>query len=99
MVLRSRRRRFHGEQPHALAIEQHLQLVRLAQTFDVFVAVPRQPNLDLVFAVLREGVADHGAAARAERQPVDVLLLREVRRKAERVAAGRTAGTSRPPAG
>ena len=64
---------------HALAVEQHLQLVRLAQALDVLVAVARQADLDLVLAVLREGVADQRAAARAERQPLDVLLLRDVR--------------------
>ena len=84
---------------HALAVEQHLQLVRLAQALDVLVAVARQPDLDVVLAVLRERVADQRAAARAERQPVDVLLLREVRPDAERVAAGRPARAARPPAG
>ena len=76
---------------HPLAVEQHLQLVRLAQALDVLVAVARQPDLDLVLAVLREGVRDERAAARAERQPLDVLLLREVRPDADRVAAGRPA--------
>ena len=68
-----------GERLHPLAVQQQFQLVRLAQAFDVLVAVARQPDLDLVLAVLREGVADQRAAARAERQPFDVLLLREVR--------------------
>ncbi len=72
-------RRLHREQLHPLAIEQQLELVRLAQAFDVLVAVARQANLDLVLAVQREGVVDQRAAARAERQAVEVLLLREVR--------------------
>ena len=50
--------RLHGERRHALAVEQHLQLVRLAEALDVLVAVPRQPDLDVVLAVLREGVRD-----------------------------------------
>ena len=83
--------RRHGERRHPLAVEQHLQLVRLAQALDVLVAVPRQAELDLVLAVLRERVRDQGPAARADRQPLDVLLLGEVRPDADRVAAGRPA--------
>ena len=65
--------------------------MRLAQALDVLVAVPRQAKLDLVLAVLREGVRDQRPAARADRQPLDVLLLGEVRPDADRVAAGRSA--------
>ncbi len=65
--------------------------MRLAQALDVLVAVPRQAELDLVFAVLREGVRDQRPAARAERQALDVFFLGEVRPDADRVAAGRPA--------
>ena len=73
--------------------------MRLAQAFDVLVAIARQPNLDLVLAVQREGVVDDGAAARADRQALDVLFLRQVRRNPDRVAARRAARTRRPRAG
>ena len=82
-----------------LAVQQHLQLMRLAQALDVLVAVARQPDLDLVLAVLREGVRNQRPAARAERQPLDVLFLGEVRPDADRVAAGRPARAARRPAG
>ena len=62
--------------------------MRLAQALDVFVAIARQASLNLIFAVFREGVGDQGPAARAERQPFDVLFLGEVRADADRVAAG-----------
>ena len=80
------------ERRHSLAIQQHLQLMRLAQALDVLVAVPRQADLDLVLAVLREGVRDQGPAARADRQPFDVLLLGEVRPDAARSSLADVAG-------
>ncbi|MEX2015059.1 MAG: dNTP triphosphohydrolase, partial [Candidatus Hydrogenedentales bacterium] len=49
-------RRSHGKQLHAPPVQQQLQLMRLPQAFDVFIAVSRQPNRELVFAVEREGV-------------------------------------------
>ena len=61
-------RRLHREHLHALPIQQQLEIVRLAQALDVLVAVARQPNLDLVLAVQRKRVGDHGAAARADRK-------------------------------
>ena len=70
--------RRHREHLEPLAVEGDFDLVRLAQPFDVLVAVPHQADLDFVLAVARKGVADDGAAARAERQAVDVLFLREV---------------------
>ena len=70
--------------------------MRLAQALDVLVAVPRQSDLDLVLAVLRERVGDQGPAARADRQALDVLLLGDVRPDADRVAAG---GPARAPDG
>ena len=80
------------------AVERQLDLLRLGQPFDVLVAVARQPDLDLVGAVEREGVADHRAAARAERQPVEVILLRQVRRAGRRRGSPATAAGRRPPA-
>ena len=70
--------------------------MRLAKALDVLVAVPRQPELDLELAVLREGVRDQRPAAGADREPLDVLLLGEVGPDAERVAAG---GSARAPHG
>ena len=59
----------------------------------MLVAVARQPELDLVLGVEREGVGNHGSAARAERELLEVLLLGEVGRKGDGVAARRPAGT------
>src|SRR5262249_14376681 len=68
-------------------------IVRLAQALDVFVAVAREANLDLIFAVPRERVRDPCPAARPDRQPVYAILLGEVRAYTDRVAAR---GTGRP---
>ncbi len=38
----------------ALAVEQNLKLMRFAQALDMLVAVARQADLDLIFAVLQE---------------------------------------------
>ena len=94
----SPRRRRDGERLHPLAVEQHLQLVRFVQPFDLLVAIARQADLDLVLAILREGVGNQRTAARAQRQPFDVLLLRQVRAQTKRVAAG-AARRTRPRAG
>ena len=67
------------EQPQALAVEQHLDHVGVAQALDVLVPVAGQPHLDLVLAVEGEVVVDDHAAAGAERQPVEVPLLGQVR--------------------
>ena len=92
LMVRLRSGRRHRERRLSLAIQQHLQLMRLAQALDVLVAVARQAELDLVFAVLGERIRDHRPAARPDRQPVDVFLLGEVRPDADRFAAGRSAG-------
>ena len=91
LMVRLRLGGLHGERRLPLAIQQHLQLVRLAQALDMLVAIARQPDLDVVLAVLRERVGNQRPAARPERQPVDVILLREIRPDADRVAAGRSA--------
>ena len=87
-------RRFHREQLHALPVQQQLEIVGFAQALDELVAVSRQSNLDLVLAVQRKRIADHRAAACADRKAVEVLLLGEVRVNPDGVAAWRTAGTS-----
>ena len=66
------RRRLNREQLDALPVQQHFQFVRLRQALDVFVAVAGQADLDLVLAVLREGVTNERAAAGADGQPVGV---------------------------
>src|SRR5206468_10731492 len=48
---------------------------------------------DLMLGVEREVIAPHRSAARADRKPVDVLLLCEVRRNPDCIAARRTAWT------
>ena len=88
------RRPLHREQLHALAVEQQLHLMRIAQPFDVLVAVARQAHRHFVVAVDGERVLDEDAAARADRQTGDVLLLRQVRTKADRGPARRPAGAA-----
>jgi hypothetical protein len=68
--------------------------VGLVQAFDVLVAIPCQPDGDVVLAIERKGVVDDCASASADRKAVDVLLLRHVRGNPDRVASGRTARTS-----
>ena len=87
-------RRFHREQLDALLVQQQLEIVSFAEALDELVAVPRQSNLDLILSVQRKRVTDHGAAARADRKAVEVLLLGEVRLGPDGFAARRTAGTS-----
>ena len=80
-------RRFHGEQLHAVPIEQQLEIVRLAQPFDELVTIARQADLDLVLAILWKGVRHDRAAARADRKTRQVSFLSEVRRSPDGVAA------------
>ena len=81
-------RRCHSEGLHLPAIHENHDLVRLAQALDLFVAVARQANLNLILAITRESVVDERTAARAGRQTFNLLFLREVRAKAKRIAAG-----------
>ena len=89
-------RRRDGERLDPFTIHQHLDLVRLAQALDLLVAVTGQANLNLILAVARERVGEQHAATRAGRQPLDVILLREIRREpigvAARLAIRRTDG-------
>ncbi len=90
-VLRLALRRLHGEHLHLRLVEQQLEVVRFGQALDVLVTVSHEPNLDLVLAVHREGVVEHGSAPRPDRQPRQVVFLREVRGKPDGVPAGRKA--------
>ncbi len=83
------RGRFDGERCQAFAVQQQLDLVRLAQPLDLLVAVARQPGLDVVLAVLPERVRYPHAAARAKRQSLDVAFLSPIGPGAKRVAARR----------
>ena len=69
------------------AVEQDLHLVRppVAEAADVAGAIPRQPHLDVVVAVLGERVGNDDAAAGAQGQPRHVLLLSGVRGHADHV--------------
>ena len=53
----------------------------LVQPLDMLVAIPRQTNLYVVLAVLRERVVNQRAAASADGQALEVFLLREVGRE------------------
>ena len=72
----------------ALAVDQHLDLVRFLEALDLLVTVAREPHLDFVVPILRENVGKRRAATRADRQALDVLLLRDIGRNAKRVATG-----------
>ena len=77
-------------------IEQHSIWCALVEPFDVLVAIARQTDLDFVFAVRGKRVRIERAAPGADRQPVDVVFLRDVRPDAHCVAAGD--GSVRPTA-
>ena len=72
-----------------LAVEQDLQLVRLVVARNVVRDVEGQLGPNDVLAVLREVVPDQRAAARAQRQPLEVPLLRKVRRQVIDLDGGR----------
>ena len=69
----------HGERLSDASVDTELDLLRLGESFDVLVAIASQTYLKLVDRVLRERVSEDRAAASAERQPLEVILLREVR--------------------
>ena len=66
-VILSRRRGLHSEDADANAVEAEFDVVGPGEAFDMLVAVARQPQLNLILGVLREGVVDGSAAAGAER--------------------------------
>ena len=86
--------RLDGEQASALAIQHQFDFVAFRQAFDMLVAVAREAHLNFVLGVEREGVANGESAARAERELVEMLLLREVGRKGDGVAARGTCGAA-----
>ena len=86
--------RLDREHLHARPVQQQLDIVRIGQPLDVLIAIPGQANLDLVLAVEREGVGKHGAAAGANRKPLEMTLLREVGGHPDRFTAGRSARTA-----
>src|SRR5262245_47906392 len=79
------------QRPDRGPIEQYLDLVRLRflQAVDVAGVAAREPDLDVVLAVLRERVTSRKAAARPDRQSGDVLFLRDVGGNAKDVALQR----------
>ena len=79
---------------HASPIQRELDLVCFRQTFHVLVAVALQPDLDVVLAVARKRIVDARAAAGAERQALEMLLLCEVDGNERNVRSGRANGTS-----
>ena len=74
-----------------LPVDQHHQLVRtrLSQPADVSFQIAREPDLDLVLAVLDERVGHRHPAARAQGQAGQMIFLREVGRQANDVALER----------
>ena len=58
------------QRPDRRAVEQHLDLVRLRvpQALDVPGITAREPDLDVVLAVLRERVTSRNPATRADRK-------------------------------
>src|ERR1700738_1558077 len=90
VMILSFRGRFHLKQFHPLAIQQQLDIMLIVQTFDVFVTIALQTKLDVVRGVQRESVAEYGSTAGAERKLVKMLFLRQVWRKVDGIAAGRT---------
>ena len=74
-----------------LPVDEHHQLVRtrLPQPADVSFQIAREPDLDLVLAVLGECVGHRHPAARAQGQAGQMIFLREVGRQANDVALER----------
>ena len=78
------------EHPHRFAVDRQLQSVLLG-----CIRRARHLDLDLVLSVLREQVTDDGAAAGAERETVQPVVLLGIRRH----AIGRSASRRRRAAG
>ena len=86
----------HLHQEHALAVDGDLELVRELQAGHVADDVAEEEDGELVLGVLREVVPEEQAAARAERQPFDVIFLRVVRRNPISCADDIGVGCPRP---
>lgn len=84
--------RFDGEGFDGGAIDQEGYFVGAGDAFDVFVAIAGEADLELVFGVDGEGVSDDFAAAGAEGETVEGILLGEVGREIEGFAAGGAGG-------
>ena len=67
---------------HALAVQQDLELVLALEAAHRLDVAAKELRLNQVLAVERERVADQHAAVRPERQPFDVLVLRQVMARA-----------------
>ena len=63
---------------HTLAIQRELELVRVLDAPRVVEVGPEQPGLNDVLAVTREEMGDARSPERAERHPIEVLILRHV---------------------
>ena len=81
-----------GDVVHGLAVDRHFELARVLETADHVQVGAIELGLKVVFAVERKEVAHAQAAHGAERQPLDVLVLRQILRHAIGVAAGAQGG-------
>ena len=66
---------------HRIAVHEHEQLVwtAFAQSGNDVLQVPGEEDLNVIFAVLREGEAGHHAAASADRHSGQLIFLGEIR--------------------
>src|SRR5688572_33209638 len=62
--------------------------MRLAQAFDMFVAVACEADLNLILPIARKGVRNQHAAASAQWQTLDVFFLCEIGWHAKRITPG-----------
>ncbi len=72
-------------EPDALPVERDFEVVRHFEPANDVDRLPIQLRADDVLAVDREGVADQHAAARADRQAFDVIVLRQIAAHAKRL--------------
>ena len=72
---------------------------RIAQPADDSCQIASEQDLDLVLAVLGKRIRRRHAAARANRQPGQLIFLREIGRQAEWCRSAERTACSRPPGG
>ena len=77
-----------GEELKALAVHHQFDLMFFGEAFDAFVAVAGEAELDEVFAIDGEVVVEDGSAAGASGEVGEEVLLGQVGRGDEDVAAG-----------
>ena len=65
-------------QPHLISIHADLDLMGIFHAAHQIESIAPQPKLDHVFGIQRKVVAHQNAAAGAERQPFDMLVLRKI---------------------